>query len=311
MVKQKQKTETSQKQEQAQKQVNPFLEENKEVLTRFREQSMFMHRAFAISEIGHINESERPSSDEVKRMLVMERERFLRMLSPNQTTLWIYNSDTLRGLVYTLLMRYTDSKNELFPPSLDQFLYTDDSAIKDAYFRHDGDALPEHRLCVIMLGTTGRNAYLPEIVNEIIRHREAFVSKFRTVFLYKGTRKDFREVFGGVGECTLDRDEYVIDWNVDAHDLTNEAMHVSEDIRSRTTKSVADIVRDNGGVTFNDKDKSGGIVMSKKDKKNVENKNRRFTGKKKKDKAEDGDSGEGYTPNERVGLFPADPTGFF
>ena len=75
-------------------QVNPFFEENKEVLTRFREQSMFMHRAFAISEIGHINENERPSSDDVKRLLVMERERFLRMLSPNQTTLWIYNSDT-------------------------------------------------------------------------------------------------------------------------------------------------------------------------------------------------------------------------
>ena len=292
-------------------QVNPFFEENKEVLTRFREQSMFMHRAFAISEIGHINENERPSSDDVKRLLVMERDRFLRMLSPNQTTLWIYNSDTLRGLVYMLLMRYSDSKNELFPPSLDQFLYTDDSAIKDAYFRHDGDALPEQRLCVIMLGTTGRNAYLPEIVNEIIRHREAFVSKFRTVFLYKGTRETFRRDFGGVGDCTLDRDEYVIDWNTGAEALTNKAMNVSEDVRSRTTKSVVDIMRDNGGTTFNDKDKSFGTIMSKQDKKNVENKNRRFTGKKKKGKAEDMENGEDYTPNEHVFPSSIDPTGFF
>ena len=76
-------------------------------------------------------------------------------------------------------------------------------------------------------------------------------------------------------------------------------------------KSVVDIMRDNGGTTFNDKDKSFGTVMSKQDKKNVENKNRRFTGKKKKGKAEDMENGEDYTPNEHVFPSSIDPTGFF
>ena len=175
-----------------------------------------------------------PNKAELSRMFIQEGGRFLQMMKPNTVRVWMYNRKTLTGLLYHLLFRYTDYEKDCFTAAMDQFSVYSDAELLASKFTYKDYKIPEERLCVIQLGTAARNAYLTEILNEIVRHRLKRVDRSRTIFLFEGTRTDFQLMFGKVGECTLDRDEYVIDWNSDAERCTNRANHISEDIISRT-----------------------------------------------------------------------------
>lgn len=179
-----------------------------------------------------------PSKSELYRMFIQEGSRFLQMMIPNTVRVWMYNRKTLTGLLYHLLFRYTDYEKDCFTAAMDQFSVYSDAELLASKFTYKDYKIPEERLCVIQLGTAARNAYLTEILNEIVRHRLKRVDRSRTIFLFEGTRTDFQIMFGKVGECTLDRDEYVIDWNADADRYTNRANHISEDIISRTVPAL-------------------------------------------------------------------------
>ena len=179
-----------------------------------------------------------PSKSELYRMFIQEGSRFLQMMRPNTIRVWMYNRKTLTGLLYHLLFRYTDYEKDCFTAAMDQFSVYSDAELLASKFTYKDYKIPEERLCVIQLGTAARNAYLTEILNEVVRHRLKRVDRSRTIFLFEGTRTDFQLMFGKVGECTLDRDDYVIDWNADAERYTNRANHISEDIISRTVPAL-------------------------------------------------------------------------
>ena len=179
-----------------------------------------------------------PNKAELSRMFIQEGGRFLQMMKPNTVRVWMYNRKTLTGLLYHLLFRYTDYEKDCFTAAMDQFSVYSDAELLASKFTYKDYKIPEERLCVIQLGTAARNAYLTEILNEVVRHRLKRVDRSRTIFLFEGTRTDFQLMFGKVGECTLDRDDYVIDWNSDAERYTNRANHISEDIISRTVPAL-------------------------------------------------------------------------
>lgn len=190
-------------------------------------------RAYALSPLKPIPKT--PERHELDRIM-SERSRFEAMMRPNTVTLWLYQSETLVGLLYAILFMYTDYSEECFPAINNQFSVYDDAELLNRKFDKEGFSIPEERLCVILLGTAGRNAYKTEVINEVVRHRISRVDRSRTIFLYKGTRSMFREYLGAVDVCTLDRDDYVIDWNDSASLETNTYRHVSEDVFSQTVQ---------------------------------------------------------------------------
>lgn len=193
-------------------------------------------RAFALRALLPIETL--PTKKELTRMFVTEQERFIQAMSSNTVTVWMYAQPTLNGLLYALLSRYTDYDQECFPASMDQFSVYSDAEILNAKFSNEWE-VPEERLCVVYLGTASRNAYLTEILNEFVRHRLKRIPRSRTIFLFEGSRTEFVTIYGNVGECELNRDSYVIDWNPNSDQYTNKRRGISEGIISRTVPTVA------------------------------------------------------------------------
>lgn len=213
-------------------------ESNRDVLEKIDQVTRIKFRKTALHSMGGIPEHNRPTHDELNRMLVIERERFLSMLSRDTVTVWLYNKPVLRGLVYALLMMYTDNDGDCFPPAMDGFSYVDDAQILDHSFSSGDFWFPSECMCVVMLGVAKRNSYLTEIINSFVRRRMV-VKKQRTIFLFEGTRNDFARLYGEVSSFELNRDSYIIDWNERASENRNSARHIEEGQRSFTEKSVS------------------------------------------------------------------------
>lgn len=193
-------------------------------------------RREGLQKIGGIPKANLPNEAELHRMLVTERSRFLSALSRNTVTVWLYNRKVLRGLIYALLLMYSDNDRDCFPPALNGFNYVDDEQILEHSFSPGDFWFPSACLCVVMLGIAKRNGYLTEILNSFVRRRMN-IYRQRTIFLFEGTRQEFTRIYGEVSTFELNRDSYIIDWNADASTESNKSRHVNENVRSFLEKS--------------------------------------------------------------------------
>ncbi len=216
--------------------VQVLEDEDHEFYEKWKRDIRVSRRREGLQNIGGIPKANLPNDAELHRMLVTERSRFLSALSRNTITVWLYNRKVLRGLIYALLLMYSDNERECFPPALNGFNYVDDEQILEHSFSPGDFWFPSACLCVVMLGIAKRNGYLTEILNSFVRRRMN-IYKQRTIFLFEGTRQDFTKIYGEVSTFELNRDAYIIDWNADASAESNKSRHVNENVRSFTEKS--------------------------------------------------------------------------